>query len=65
MFGNKQRDSLSHFKERNAFRRVDVPRYYVPLKVRAELALRMGLHHKLIERIPEPVIAKLRAYRPA
>jgi hypothetical protein len=64
-YGNKQSDSLSDFKERNGFRRVDVPRYYVPLTVRGELALRMGLHHKLIERIPEPVIAKLRAYRAA
>ena len=30
-YGKKQRDSLSDFKERNAFQRIDVPRYYVPL----------------------------------
>jgi hypothetical protein len=62
-YGNKQSDSLSDFKERNGFQRVNVPRYYVPLTARGELAFRMGLHHKFIERIPEPVIAKLRAYR--
>ena len=64
-YGNKQSDSLSDFKERNGFRRVNVPRYYVPLTIRGELALRIGVHHKLIDRIPEPVIAKLRAYRSA
>ena len=62
-YGNKQSDSLSDFKERNGFQRVNVPRYYVPLSARGWLAFRMGLHHKFIERIPEPVIAKLRAYR--
>jgi hypothetical protein len=62
-YGNKKSDSLSDFKERNGFQRVNVPRYYVPLTGRGELALRMGLHHKLIERLPESVIAKLREYR--
>lgn len=62
-YGNKQSDSLSDFKERNGFQRVNVPRYYVPLTLRGELAFRVGLHHKLIERIPEPLIAKLRDYR--
>lgn len=62
-YGNKQSDSLSDFKERNGFQRMNVPRYYVPLTACGELAFRMGLHHKLIERIPESVIAKLRAYR--
>ena len=32
-YGNKQRDSLSDFKRRNGFRRVDLPRYYLPLTV--------------------------------
>jgi hypothetical protein len=62
-YGNKQSDSLTDFKERNGFQRVNVPRYYVPLTCRGKLAFRIGLHRKLIERIPEPVITKLRAYR--
>jgi hypothetical protein len=62
-YGNKQSDSLSDFKQRNGFRRVDVPRYYVPLTRTGELAFRMGMHRRLIERIPEPLIAKLRSYR--
>jgi hypothetical protein len=62
-YGNKQRDSLSDFKERNGFQRMDVPRYYVPMTRMGVIAFRMGMHHKLIERIPEPLIEKLRSYR--
>ncbi len=62
-YGNKQRDSLSDFKERNGFQRVDIPRYYVPLTWIGDLAFRTGMHHTLLERLPEPLIAKLRDYR--
>jgi hypothetical protein len=62
-YGNKQRDSLSDFKERNGFQRIDVPRYYVPMTRIGDLAFRLGMHHKLIERLPEPLIEKLRNYR--
>ena len=62
-YGNKQRDSLSDFKERNGFQRIDTPRYYVPLTRIGELAFRAGMHRKLIERLPEPLIEKLRNYR--
>jgi hypothetical protein len=62
-YGNKERDSLSDFKERNGFARVDIPRYYVPLTGVGQLALRLGLHRKLIDRLPEPLIARLREYR--
>jgi hypothetical protein len=62
-YGNKQRDSLSEFKERNGFQRIDIPRYYVPLSWFGELAFRMKLHRSLIERLPESLIARLRSYR--
>jgi hypothetical protein len=62
-YGNKQSDSLSDFKERNGFQRIDIPRYYVPFTRVGELAFRMGLHRKLIDRLPEPLIARLRDYR--
>jgi len=62
-YGNKQRDSLSDFKERNGFQRVEVPRYFVPITRTGDLAFRTGMHHKLIERLPEPLIEKLRNCR--
>lgn len=64
-YGAKERDSLSDFKERNAFEKIDVPRYYVPLTPLGRLALRHRLHHRLSERIPEPIAEKLRSFRKA
>lgn len=62
-YGRRTRDSLSDFKERNGFKRVDLPRYYVPLSPVGRLALGLGLHKKLSERIPESAILKLRDLR--
>jgi hypothetical protein len=62
-YGGKQRSTLSDFKERNGFQRMDVPRYYVPLTAVGTAALRLGLHHQLSSRLPEPMLAKLRELR--
>ena len=64
-YGKKLRSSLSDFKERNGFRRVDIPRYYVPLTRWGSLAFAMKLHRRLAEQVPEPVAAKLRDLRSA
>jgi hypothetical protein len=65
VYGNKQGDSLSHFKEVNGFQRVDLPRYYVPITILGRIALRLGLHHRLADRVPESVAAKFREMRKA
>ena len=62
-YGKKEHSSLSDFKERNGFQRVDLPRYYVPLTSIGRAAFRLGLHHKLIDRIPEELAAKARDLR--
>jgi len=62
-YGNKEGDSLSHFKEINGFQRLDLPRYYVPLTLLGKVALRLGLHRKLADRLPESWAAKLRDFR--
>jgi|SRR5271166_2415409 len=64
-YGKIEQSSLNEFKERNGFKRVDLPRYYVPLTPLGKLALRLQLHHRLSERLPAPVVAKLRALRAA
>jgi hypothetical protein len=64
-YGKKQGDSLSHFKEVNGFHRVDLPRYFVPLTTVGRIALRLGLHHPLVDHFPEPILAKLRDLRSA
>jgi hypothetical protein len=62
-YGHKQHDGLSEFKERNGFKRVDVPRYFVPLTSFGRMALRMGFHHRLADRIPEPIADRFRQLR--
>jgi hypothetical protein len=62
-YGKKQRDSLSDFKAHNGFRRIDLPRYYVPLTRLGRVSFRLGLHKKFSERLPEPVLARLRELR--
>jgi hypothetical protein len=62
-YGKRERDSLSDFKERNAFQRVDLPRYYVPLTAIGVAGFRLGLHKRMSERVPERMIVKLREVR--
>jgi hypothetical protein len=63
--GKKQGDSLSHFKEVNGFQQMDLPRYYIPLTTLGRIAFRFGLHHRLKDRLPESLVAKLREMRSA
>jgi hypothetical protein len=64
-YGRKQADSLSHFKEINGFQRVELPRYYVPLTRIGSVAIRLGLHRRFADRLPESVAGKLRRLRNA
>jgi hypothetical protein len=59
--GKRERDSVSDFKTNCGFKRVDVPRYYVPLTPWGHVALKLGLHHRLRDRLPESVAERLRA----
>lgn len=62
-YRKKQHDSLADFKRYNGFQKIGVPRYYVPLTTTGRIALRMGLHHAIADRIPEPVAASYRRVR--
>lgn len=64
-YGKKEQDSLTHFKEVNGFQRMNIPRYYVPLTPLGRLALRLGLHHRLVDRLPGSLTSKLRDLRRA
>jgi len=64
-YGKKTQSSLSDFKDRNGFQRVDIPRYYVPLTKWGMAAFSMGLHHRFIDRLPEFLAARLRDLRNA
>ena len=62
-YGKKQQDSLADFKRHNGFQKIEVPRYYVPLTVTGQMALRLGLQHGITDWIPEPVAARYRKIR--
>jgi hypothetical protein len=64
-YGRKSGDSLSAFKEANGFERMELPRYYIPVTKLGAIALRLSLHHRFVDRIPEPILAKLRELRTA
>lgn len=64
-YGRKEKDSVTDFKERNGFKRIDVPRYYVPLTKLGRITLRFGLHRNAAHCIPESIARKLRNFRSA
>ncbi len=62
-YGKKKTSSLSAFKERNGFTQVNIPRYYVPLTRLGSFAFRIGLHHRLVDRLPEQFVSRARELR--
>lgn len=64
-YGKKAADGLAQFKEVNGFRRVDIPRYYVPFTHIGSLALRAGLHRGLADNLPVSLATKIREARTA
>jgi hypothetical protein len=60
---NDPSSSLTEFKRRNGFEQVLLPRYYIPLTLKGRIALRLGLHCELAQRIPKPVVTQLRKIR--
>jgi hypothetical protein len=51
--------SLTDFKRYNGFEKVSLPRYYVPLTIKGQVALALGLHRGLVGVIPEEMKARL------
>jgi hypothetical protein len=54
-FGSKRANSLTEFKRRNGFEQMKYPRYFIPLTVKGNLALRLSLHRGLRHYVPPPV----------
>lgn len=56
---NDPNSSLTEFKRRNGFVRIDIPRYYVPLSPMGRLAIRFGFHRELVKRLPPALVTRL------
>lgn len=64
-YGKRKGDSLSDFKRHNGFERVDVRRYWAPLTPLGKIAFRLGLHRRLVDRIPAQLMETFREFRSA
>jgi hypothetical protein len=62
-YGVWGRRGLNEFKVVNAFERLEVPRYHVALTPKGQIALRLGLHRSLKERLPEAWLVKAASLR--
>lgn len=62
-YGNKISDGIMKFKKVNGFQKFDLPRYYVPLTALGRVAFQLGLHHRLVDRLPEQLVGKIRNFR--
>ena len=51
--------SLDKFKENNAFVRYPLNRYYVTLSKRGDIAVKLGLHRQVKDKMPESVKPKV------
>ena len=56
---NDPKSSLTEFKRRNGFEKVMLPRYYIPLTRQGTLALGLGLHRGIAQRLPEPLLTQI------
>jgi hypothetical protein len=45
--------TLADFKRNNAFEKIDLPKYYVPLTIKGTMALKFHLHHGISGLLPE------------
>ena len=62
-YGKKGVDPLADFKKHNAFQKMEVPKYYIPLTTKGNIGLKLGLHHELFELLPQSVTANFRRIR--
>ena len=59
VYGNKANSSLTTYKRRHGFERIDFPRYYVPLTLTGRLAVKLRLYRNLVEMLPETALSVL------
>ena len=58
-YGGKGVDSLTEFKEQNGFKKVEIPRYYVPLTLTGKVGLKLNMHNGVKQALPEGLVKRL------
>ncbi len=62
IYGKKD-SSVTEFKRRLGFVKLEFPRYYMPITLRGEICLRLGLHKGVVNLIPSPLLESLLQFR--
>jgi hypothetical protein len=62
-YGKVGSDTLMYFKRDNGFESIIIPRYYIPLTNWGTVALKLKLHHGIVQVIPGKMIRELRDLR--
>jgi hypothetical protein len=55
-YGSKGDDSLSDFKKRNGFEKIDFPRYYIPLSLKGKIAVKLKLYKRFVSFLPSSLV---------
>jgi hypothetical protein len=58
-YAGKKENTLTDFKARHGFVRIDVPIYYVPLTLKGRVYLALGMHRQLKALIPPSLLKTL------
>ena len=56
LYGYWSRGGLGDFKRHNGCIKIGVPRYYIPLKIKGKIALKLKLHDGFVRLLPEKTI---------
>lgn len=62
-YGDFDSGGLGDFKRHNGFSQMDLPRYFIPLNITGGVALRLGLHRRLSQWLPDRMKPLLRDLR--
>jgi hypothetical protein len=63
IYGKKGVDPVAEFKHHNGFKKIDVPKYYIPLSFKGSIGLKLNLHHGFSEQLPPAFLSYLRKLR--
>ncbi len=58
-YGNKTNSPLAEFKQRNGFQKIEIPKYYIPLTLKGQVALKLKLHRGLLGILPPGLLTVL------
>jgi hypothetical protein len=63
VYGKKGEDTLTEFKRRCGFERIDIPNYFIPLTAKGNIAVRLGFHHYPHNLLPDWLLKNVIKFR--